>query len=68
MSKRWLAAKAVFFGLSMITGASLLADVVGEKWAGLIVLGVAAVRGGMDFYEHGLATPTPEAWQGPTKQ
>jgi hypothetical protein len=55
--------KTIMFALSMIVGAGAVADVVGTKWIGLAVVIVGAVRGALDFYEHGLNTPVPTAEQ-----
>lgn len=62
-----LIVKSVLAGVQVVAGAAGLANMVGERWAGLVVLIVGAAQVGIATYEHGLMTPTPEAWQGPTK-
>lgn len=52
--------KSVLAGVQVVAGAAGLADVVGERWAGLVVLVVGAAQVAMATYEHGLMTPVPE--------
>lgn len=48
---------SVLAGLQVLTGGAVLADVIGEEAAGLIVLIVAAVQAGMSFYVSNKVTP-----------
>lgn len=48
---------SVLAGLQVLTGGAALADFVGAKVAGLIVLAVAAGQVGMTFYVQGRVTP-----------
>lgn len=57
--KRMLILKSVLAGVQVVAGAAGLADVVGEKWAGLVVLVVGAAQVAIATYEHGLLTPVP---------
>lgn len=44
-------------GLQVLTGGAALADILGPKTFGLIVLLVAAVQAGMSYYVHNQVTP-----------
>lgn len=46
-------------GLQVVAGASVLAELLPDKLAALVVVGVAAMQVGTATYVHGLATPTP---------
>ncbi len=54
-----LIVKSVLAGVQIVAGAAGLGDVVGERWAGLVVLVVGAAQVAMATYEHGLMTPVP---------
>ena len=59
MSKAMRAAHAVLAALQVVTGAAGLGDIIGERWAGLVVLLVGAVQAGLVVYDQGLQTPVP---------
>lgn len=48
---------SVLAGLQILTAGTALADVIGDKPAGLIVLAIAAVQAGMSFYVQGQVVP-----------
>ena len=58
-SKSLLAVKSILAGIQVVAGAAGLADLLGERWAGLVVLIVGAAQVGMATWEHGLMTPMP---------
>lgn len=49
---------SILAGLQTITAGTALADVIGKDLAGLLVLAVAAVQTGVQFYVRGQVTPT----------
>lgn len=51
---------SILAGMQILTGGAALGDVIGAETAGLIVLAVAAVQGGMSFYVQGTVTPTQD--------
>lgn len=59
-SKSLLAVKSILAGIQVVAGAAGLADLLGERWAGLVVLIVGAAQVGMATWEHGLMTPVPD--------
>lgn len=59
MSSWMRAAHAVLASLQVIAGAAGLGEMIGARWAGLIVLVVGALQAGMVVYEQGLVTPVP---------
>lgn len=59
MTKRLLLWQAVMAGAQVLAGASGLTGLIGERWAGLLVLLVAACQAGTAAYGHGLMTPVP---------
>lgn len=48
---------SILAGLQILTAGSVLSDVIGPQIAGLIVLGIAAVQGGLSFYVQGQVVP-----------
>lgn len=48
---------SILAALQVLTGGSVLADVIGAQTAGLIILAVAAVQTGMSFYVQGVVVP-----------
>lgn len=48
---------SILAALQVIAGASALADLIGNEWAGAFVLAVAALQVGMQFYVRGQVTP-----------
>jgi hypothetical protein len=51
---------AVLVTLQVLTGGAALADVVGDKTAGLAILVVAALQAGTAFYVRGQVTPVED--------
>jgi hypothetical protein len=60
MSKRFLMWQSVMAGIQVLSGAGALTGVLGERWAGLFVVLVAACQAGTMVYQHGLMTPVPD--------
>lgn len=60
-SKTLLAWQSVLAGLQVMAGAAAMADVLGERWFGLFVVGLGALQVGTATWVHGLVTPTPVA-------
>jgi hypothetical protein len=52
-----LAVMSTLAALQIMVAGSVLADFIGPKLAGLLVLMVAAVQGGVQFYVRGQVTP-----------
>lgn len=48
---------SVLVALQILTGGAALGDVIGLKLAGLLILVVAALQGGTQFYIRGSVTP-----------
>jgi hypothetical protein len=48
---------SILAGLQILTAGAALGDTIGKDAAGLIVLAVAAVQGGMSFYVQGQVVP-----------
>lgn len=49
---------SILAGLQILTAGTALADVIGVKLAGLLVLATAATQAGVQFYVRGQVTPT----------
>lgn len=67
MSKAILVWQSIMAGLQVLAGIATLGDLIGMKAAGFIIIAVAVLQAATATYVHGVATPTPAAWQGPTK-
>jgi hypothetical protein len=52
-----LTVMSILAGLQILAGGAALGDVVGAKTAGLIVVGIAAIQGGVQFWVQGQVTP-----------
>jgi hypothetical protein len=48
---------SVLAALQVLAGGAALADLIGNEWAGVFVLVVAALQIGMQFYVRGQVTP-----------
>jgi hypothetical protein len=48
---------SILAGLQILTAGATLSDVIGQQLAGLLVLGIAAVQGGLTFYVQSLTAP-----------
>jgi len=48
---------SVLVALQVIAGAAVLGDLIGDQWAGVVVLAVAALQAGMQFYIRGQVSP-----------
>lgn len=59
MSKRFLFWQSVMAGAQVMSGAGAITGILGELWAGLLVVLVAACQAGTMVYQHGLMTPVP---------
>lgn len=53
---------SVLAGAQVLTGGATLAEVIGPQVAGLVVLGVAAVQAGVQFYVRGQVTPWDDVY------
>jgi hypothetical protein len=56
-SRPVLITMSVLAGAQILTGGAALGDVIGVKAAGLAILAVAAIQGGMAFYVQNQVTP-----------
>jgi len=48
---------SVLAALQVLVGGAALADLIGNEWAGVFVLVVAALQIGLQFYVRGQVTP-----------
>lgn len=51
---------SILVTLQILTGGAALGDFIGLRLAGLLILGVAALQGGTQFYIRGQVTPTAD--------
>lgn len=55
-----LVVMSVLAGLDILTGGAALGDVIGPKQAGILILALAAIKGGMAFYLRGQVVPVAD--------
>ena len=52
---------SVLAALQVLAGGAALADLIGQQWAGVFILFVAALQVGLQFYVRGQVTPVEDA-------
>ena len=58
-SRPLLVWQSMLAGAQVLSGAAALSDVIGERWWGLAVVGIAAMQAATAYYVHGLGQPAP---------